>query len=69
MIVSKGSQFVIVPNVINKGIADATRDIVNSDLQVVVKKIGTKKIKTVTNIAPKAGTKVKRGSKITITVG
>ncbi|CAB4737002.1 MAG: Stk1 family PASTA domain-containing Ser/Thr kinase [Actinobacteria bacterium] len=69
LIVSKGSQFVIVPNVINKGIADATRDIVNSDLQVVVKKIGTKKIKTVTNIAPKAGTKVKRGSKITITVG
>ncbi len=69
LIVSKGSQFVFVPNVLNKGIADATKDLVNSDLQVIVKKFGTKKIKTVTNISPKAGTKVKRGSKITITVG
>ena len=69
LVISKGSQFVFVPNVLNKGIAEATKDIVNSDLQVIVKKIGTKKIKTVTNILPKAGTKVKRGSKITITVG
>ena len=69
LIVSKGSQFVFVPNVLNKGIAEATKDLVNSDLQVIVKKFGTKKIKTVTNISPKAGTKVKRGSKITITVG
>ena len=69
LIVSKGSQYVFVPNVINKGVAEATKDIVNSDLAVIIKKIGSKKVKTVTNISPKAGTKVKRGSKITITVG
>jgi len=69
LIVSKGSQYVFVPNVLNKGVAEATKDIVNSDLAVIIKKIGSKKVKTVTNISPKAGTKVKRGSKITITVG
>jgi serine/threonine-protein kinase len=38
-------------------------------LKVVVKKLGTKKVKKVTNISPKVGTKVKRGSVVTITVG
>lgn len=67
--ISKGSEYVFIPNVLNKTTADATRDLVNSDLKVVVKKIGTKKVKTVTNISPKPGTKVKRGSTVTITVG
>lgn len=67
--ISNGSQYVFVPNVLNKKTADAIRDLTNSDLQYIVKKIGTKKIKTVTNISPKAGTKVKRGSTVTITVG
>jgi serine/threonine-protein kinase len=35
----------------------------------VVKKIGAKKVKAVTNISPKVGAKVKRGSTVTITVG
>jgi serine/threonine-protein kinase len=41
------------------------------DLQLkpVVKKVGTKKVKVVTNISPKVGTKLKRGSTVTITVG
>jgi len=69
LVISKGSEFVSVPNVQNKTAAEATRDLQNSDLKVVVKKIGTKKVKTVTNISPKAGTKVKRGSTVTITVG
>jgi len=38
-------------------------------LKVMVKKIGKAKIKSVTNISPKVGTKVKRGSTVTITVG
>ena len=67
--ISKGSEYVFIPNVLNKTTADATRDLVNSDLKVVVKKIGTKKVKSVTNISPKPGTKVKRGSTVTITVG
>jgi serine/threonine protein kinase len=69
LVISKGSEFVSVPNVQNKTAAEATRDLQNSDLKVIVKKIGTKKVKTVTNISPKAGTKVKRGSTVTITVG
>ena len=58
-----------ISNVQNKTAADATRDLQNTDLKVIVKKIGSKKVKTVTNISPKAGTKVKRGSTVTITVG
>ena len=69
LVISKGSEFVSVPNVQNKTAADATRDLQNTDLKVIVKKIGSKKVKTVTNISPKAGTKVKRGSTVTITVG
>jgi serine/threonine-protein kinase len=38
-------------------------------LKVVVKKIGKKTVKKVTNIVPKVGSKVKRGSTVTITVG
>jgi serine/threonine-protein kinase len=34
-----------------------------------VKKVGNKKNKVVTNVSPKVGTKVKRGSTVTITVG
>ena len=69
LVISKGSEYVSVPNVQNKTATEATRDLQNSDLKVIVKKIGTKKVKTVTNISPKAGTKVKRGSTVTITVG
>jgi beta-lactam-binding protein with PASTA domain len=39
------------------------------DLVVIVKKIGTRTVKTVTDISPKVGTKVTRGSSVTITVG
>jgi serine/threonine-protein kinase len=38
-------------------------------LKVVVKKIGKKAVKKVTSVSPKVGTKVKRGSTVTITVG
>jgi eukaryotic-like serine/threonine-protein kinase len=39
------------------------------EMKVVVKKIGKKAVKKVTAISPKVGTKVKRGSTVTITVG
>jgi serine/threonine-protein kinase len=38
-------------------------------LKVTVKKIGKKAIKKVTAVVPKVGSKVKRGSTVTITVG
>jgi serine/threonine-protein kinase len=67
--VSKGSQYVFIPNVFSLTEAKARAALADLDLKVVVKKIGVKKVKAVTNISPKVGTKVKRGSIVTITVG
>jgi serine/threonine-protein kinase len=67
--ISKGSQFVFIPNVFSLTEAKARAALNDLELKVVVKKIGVKKVKAVTNIAPKVGTKVKRGSTVTITVG
>jgi serine/threonine-protein kinase len=67
--ISKGSQFVFIPNIFSLTEAKARAALTDLELKVVVKKIGAKKVKSVTNIAPKVGTKVKRGSTVTITVG
>ena len=67
--VSKGSQFVFIPNVFSLSEAKAIDTLKDLDLKVVVKKVGNKKTKAVTNISPKVGDKVKRGSTVTITVG
>lgn len=67
--VSKGSQFVFIPNVFSLSEAKAIDTLKDLDLKVVVKKVGNKKTKVVTNISPKVGEKVKRGSTVTITVG
>lgn len=67
--VSKGSQFVFIPNVFSLSEAKAVDTLKDLDLKVVVKKVGNKKTKVVTNISPKVGEKVKRGSTVTITVG
>jgi len=67
--ISKGSQFVFIPNIFSLTEAKARAALGDLELKVVVKKIGAKKVKAVTNISPKVGTKVKRGSTVTITVG
>lgn len=67
--ISKGSQYVFVPNVFSLTENKARATLNDLELKVVVKKIGAKKVKAVTNIVPKVGTKVKRGSTVTITVG
>ena len=67
--VSKGSEYVFIPNVFSLTEAKARAALADLELKVVVKKIGVKKVKAVTNISPKVGTKVKRGSAVTITVG
>lgn len=69
LIVSKGSQYVFIPNVFSLDQIKATQTLQDLQLKVVVKKLGTKKVKKVTNISPKVGSKVKRGSVVTITVG
>ena len=67
--VSKGSQFVFIHNVFSLSEVKAIDTLKDLDLKVVVKKVGNKKTKVVTNISPKVGEKVKRGSTVTITVG
>lgn len=69
LLVSKGSEFVFVPNIFAISEAKAVAMLKDLQLKPVVKKVGTKKVKVVTNISPKVGTKLKRGSTVTITVG
>ena len=69
LIVSKGSQYVYIPNLLSFEESKAVAALKDLDLKVIVKKLGVKKIKKTTNISPKVGSKVKRGSVVTITVG
>lgn len=69
LVVSQGSESVFVPNVYSFTQTKATAMLQVLDLVVSVKKIGTRAVKTVTDISPKVGTQVKRGSTVTITVG
>ena len=69
LVVSQGSESVFVPNVYSFTQAKATAMLQDLDLVVSIKQIGTKAVKTVTNISPKVGTQVKRGSTVIITVG
>lgn len=69
LLVSKGTEFVFIPNVFALSELKAITALEDQNLRVNVKRVGTKKEKFVTNISPKVGTKVKRGSKVTITVG
>jgi serine/threonine protein kinase/beta-lactam-binding protein with PASTA domain len=63
--ISKGPEFVYIPNVISKSANQATLDLENKGLKVVVKGKGTK----VVSISPKQGSKVKAGSTVTISLG
>ena len=69
LVISKGSQFAFIPNLYSIEEAKAMQSLKDLDLKVVVKKIGKKSVKKVTNISPKVGSKIKRGSTVTITVG
>ncbi len=63
--ISKGPEFVYIPNVISKSANQATLDLENKGLKVVVKGKGSK----VVSISPKQGSKVKAGSTVTISLG
>ena len=69
LVISKGTQYSYIPNVFSIEESKAVKTLQDLGLRVVVKKIGKKSVKKVTNIVPKVGTKVKRGSSVTITVG
>ena len=61
--ISKGSEFVFVPNVLGKNKNDASIDLENLGLKVSTKGSGK-----VNNISPAIGSKVKQGTVITITL-
>ena len=69
LVISKGTQFAYIPNLFSIEEVKAIQSLKDLDLKVVVKKIGKKSVKKVTSISPKVGSKVKRGSTVTITVG
>ncbi len=68
LFVSKGTEFVFVPNVFSLDEATSVRMLEALDLEVIVKKLGVKATKRTIDISPKVGSKVKRGSTVTITV-
>ncbi len=67
--VSKGTEYVFIPNIFALNEKKAISALEDLELKVEVNRLGNKKEKVVTNISPKVGSKVKRGSKVTITVG
>ena len=67
--ISKGPAAIFIPNVYSLTEIKAATILENLGFQVKVKKIGSKKVKTVTNISPASGTKAKPGSLVTITLG
>ena len=69
MTVSKGTEYVFIPNIFALNEKKAIAALEDLELKVEVKRVGNKKEKVVTNISPKVGSKVKRGSKVAITVG
>ena len=69
IVISKGTQFAYIPNLYSIEEVKAVKALQDLGLKVIVKKIGKKTVKKVTNISPKVGSKVKRGSSVTITVG
>lgn len=69
LVVSQGSAYTYIPNLYSVAENKAVSALKALDLKVVVKRMGTKATKSVTNMVPKVGTKVKRGSTVTITVG
>lgn len=69
LVISKGSAYTFVPNVYSLAESKARSLITDQELKVVVKVTTKKSVRYVTSVVPKPGTKVKRGSTITITVG
>ena len=69
LVVSKGSKFVFIPNVYSIETNKAIATLKDLGLKVKVRSIGKKSIKYVTNVNPKVGAKVLRGTVVTITVG
>ena len=66
IIVSDGSEFVFVPNVLGKTLEEASDILKDAGLKPDPKPSGSAAVKKVFNINPKEGSKVKRGSTVQI---
>ena len=69
LVVSKGSKFVFIPNVYSIETSKAIAALKDLGLKVKVRSMGKKSVKNVTNVSPKVGATVLRGTVVTITVG
>jgi serine/threonine-protein kinase len=69
LVISKGTDFTFIPNVYSLEESVAVKALKSLGLKYTVRQIGSKKIKHVTNVTPKVGTSVKRGSTVSLTVG
>ena len=69
LVISKGSIYTFVPNIYSLTEAKARALLKDQDLVVVVKATTQKSVRYVTSVVPKPGTKVRRTSTVTITVG
>jgi len=68
IVISSGSAKTAVPNVLKQSTKVATTNLENAGFVVKVKSTGGRKSKVVVATSPKAGTKLKRGGTVTITV-
>lgn len=66
--ISEGTEYVFIPNVLSLKGGDAKKLLSDLGLIVETKTIGKRENKVVTNVSPKVGERVKRGSTVTITL-
>jgi serine/threonine-protein kinase len=71
LVISKGSALITIPTkgILGQTQSQATAILQDLELVVKVKVLGATKGKKVINVSPKEGTRVRRGSTVTITVG
>jgi serine/threonine-protein kinase len=66
--ISEGTEYVFIPNVLSLKGAEAKKLLSDLGLIVETKTIGKRESKVVTNVSPKVGDRVKRGTTVTITL-
>lgn len=69
LVISKGPEWVFIPNVYSLTQEKATAALEDLNLVVRIKKIGSRPNKVVIDVSPLVGSKVKRGSTVVVTVG
>lgn len=66
--ISEGTEYLFIPNVLSLRSDEARELLEDLGLKVEVRQIGTRQSKVVTNVSPKVGDRVKRGSTVTISI-